>query len=247
MTTSGKRWFLIIDAAVLIAAAIVGVYQLGVTSGVMILTILATGVIGFLVVKVWADGKTRVIFRFYVAANEILVGGDKSRYHFEIAEVINTGEKIVKWMPDAPPLTRFALGALYHSIGDYSAAAGHLSLAAEEEVLKESPHMSPSRQLRRYVRRLRVIQRRPRRAAKILAAIASLELMHKERAARLLAESQQQLRRLVEIHDGELSEQMRGDSSDLPKWTRSSLKSMPAPPPISDVLNDVYPEDIKPS
>ena len=54
-------------------------------------------------------------------------------------------------MPDAPPLSRFALGALYYSIGDHNAAVEQLGFAAEEEVLKESRHATPSRQLRRYV------------------------------------------------------------------------------------------------
>ena len=38
-----------------------------------------------LALKIRANRKTKVIFRFYVAANEILVDGDSGRYHFEIA------------------------------------------------------------------------------------------------------------------------------------------------------------------
>jgi hypothetical protein len=150
-------------------------------------------------------------------------------------------------MPDAPPLSRFALGALYYSIDDHNAAAEQLGFAAEEEVLKESRHLAPSRQLRRYVSRLRRIERRPKRYAKINAAIASLERMHKERAARLLAESQQHLKRLVEAHESERSEQIRAPRRDLPISSGRSLKSITAPPTISEVLNDVYQEEPKAS
>ena len=101
-----------------------------------------------------------------------LIDDERGRYHFEIAEVIKTGEKVVRSMPDAPPLSRFALGALYYSIGDHNGAVEQLGFAAEEEVLKESRHVSPSRQLRRYVQQtatdrtpaeaLRKIKRRDR-------------------------------------------------------------------------------------
>ena len=117
----------------------------------------------------------------------------------------------------------------------------------EEELLKESSHMSPSRQLRRYVRRLRKIERRPKRWAKVNAAIASLEVMHQERGARLLAESQQQLKRIVEAYDGEMSEQIRSPRRDLAISTTRSLKSITAPRPISEVLNDIYQEEPKAS
>lgn len=175
----------------------------------------------FFVVRIRANRKTKVIFSFYLAANEILVDAEGSRYRFEIADVIKTGEKVVRSMPDAPPLARFTLGALCYSVGNHSCAAEQLAMAAEEEVLKESEHASPSPQLRRYVKKLRKIERRPKRYAKLNAAIASLERMHQERAGRLLAESQNHLRRLVE-------------SADLP------LKSITAAPTISEVLNEVY-------
>jgi len=150
-------------------------------------------------------------------------------------------------MPDSPPLTRFALGALYYSIGDHNAAVEQLGFAAEEEVLKESRHLLPSRQLRRYVDRLRRLERRPKRWARTNAAIASLERMHQERGARLLAESQQQLKRMVEAYEGEMSEQLRSPRRDLAISTTRSLKSITAPPPISEVLNDIYQEEPKAS
>jgi len=243
VTPNRKRIAIRLGAGVVIVAAIVGALVM-----VRAMPIIAVGFValGFLVVlafRIRANRKTKVIFGFYVAANEILVDGDKSRYHFEIAQVIKTGERIVRSMPDSPPLSRFALGALYYSIGDHNAAVEQLGFAAEEEVLKESRHATPSRQLRRYVAKLRRIERRPKLYAKLNAAIASLERMHQERAARLLAESQQQLKRMVEAYEGEMSEQIRSPRKDLPISNSRSLKSITAPPTISEVLNEVYQED----
>lgn len=243
MTASQRIWAIRLGACVIIVAVIVGVLEVVRDAPVIIVGLIALGLLVLMALKVRANRKTKVIFGFYVAANEILVDGDRSRYHFEIAEVIKTGQKVVKSMPDAPPLSRFALGALYYSIGDHNAAVEQLGFAAEEEVLKESRHVSPSRQLRRYVGKLRRIERRPRRYAKINAAIASLERMHQERGARLLAESQQQLKRMVEAYENEMSEENRSPRRDLPISSGRSLKSITAPPTISEVLNDVYQED----
>jgi hypothetical protein len=247
MTRSHKKLVIRIGAGVVVIAAMVGVWEIVRDVPLALVAFAGVGLLVFLALKIRASRKTKVIFGFYVAANEILVDGDGSRYHFEIAEVIRTGEKVVRSMPDAPPLSRFALGALYYSVGDHNAAAEHLSLAAEETVLKDSQHVSPSRQLRRYVAKLRKIERRPRRWAKTNAAIASLERMHQERAARLLAESQQHLKRMVEAYEGGLSEQMRAPRKDLAISTTRSLKSITAPPPISEVLEDIYQEEHKAS
>lgn len=247
MTVTQKKWTIrIVGAAIIIAGAITALAVVR-RVPIILVALIGLGVLVVLILKIRASRKTKVIFGFYMAANEILIDGDKSRYHFEITKVIKTGERIVRSMPDAPPLSRFALGALYHSIGDYNAAAEQLGFAAEEEVLKESRHVLPSRQLRRYVERLRRIERRPKRWAKTNAAIASLERMHQERAARLLAESQQQLKRMVEAYEGEMSEQLRSPRRDLAISTTRSLKSITAPPPISEVLQDIYQEERKTS
>ena len=71
--------------------------------------------------------------------------------------------------------------------------------------------------------------------------------MHQERAARLLAESQQQLKRIVEAYEDEMAEQIRSPRRDLAISTTRSLKSITAPPPISEVLNDIYQEEPKAS
>ena len=243
MTATQNKWTIrIVGAAIIIAGAITALAVVR-RVPIILVAVIGLGVLVVLILKIRSNRKTKVIFGFYVTTNEILIDGERSRYHFEIAEVIKSGEKVVRSMPDAPPLSRFALGALYYSTGDHNAAVEQLGLAAEEEVLKESHHVSPSRQLRRYVRRLRQIERRPKRYAKINAAIASLERMHQERAARLLAESQQQLKRMVEAYESEMSEEIRSPRRDLPISNRRSLKSITAPPTISEVLNDIYQEE----
>jgi hypothetical protein len=246
MTASHKN-LAVIGAGLFVVALIIGVWEMVRVTPVVIVGVVAGGLLVLLAFRIRTNRKTKVIFGFYVAANEILLDGERSRYHFEIAEVIKTGERVVRSMPDSPPLTRFALGALYHSIGEHNAAVEQLGFAAEEEVLKESRHVLPSRPLRRYVDRLRKIERRPRRWKKTNAAIASLERMHQERAARLLAESQQQLKRMVETFEGEMAERMRSPRRDLVISTSRSLKSITAPPPISEVLNDIYQEEPKAS
>ena len=247
MTTTQRKWTIRIGGAAIVIACAIAAFEVVRKTPIILVALVALGLLAAVVLKVRANRKTKVIFGFYVAANEILIDGDKSRYHFEITEVIKTGEKVVRSMPDAPPLSRFALGALYYSIGDHNAAVEQLGFAAEEEVLKESRHLTPSRQLRRYVAKLRRIERRPKRHAKLNAAIVSLERMHQERAARLLAESQQQLKRMVEAHEGEMSEQIRSPRKDLPIHSSRSLKSINAPPTISEVLNEVYQEEPKAS
>jgi hypothetical protein len=236
-----------LGTGVIVVAAIVGVWKVVHASPVFIVGLVVIALLVLVALRVRANLKTRMIFGFYVRANEILVDGERGRYHFEIAEVIRTGEKVARSMPDAPPLSRFALGALYSSIGDHNSAAEQLGFAAEEELLKESRHIRPSRQLRRYVNKLRKIERRPRRSGKINRAIASLEVIHQERGARFLAESQQQLKRLVEAYEDEMSEQIRSPRKDLAISSSRSLKSISAPPPISEVLNDIYQEEPKAS
>ena len=229
--------------AILVVA---GLKFVGIAS-VFIVSVVGGGLLVFVFVKSRQRRKTEGILGFYVVANEILADEERSRYRFEIAEAIKTGERVVSSMPDPPPLSSFALGALYHSIGDQNGAVQNLALAAEEELLKESPHVAPSRQLRRYVRRLRQIERRPERWSKINAAISSLERMHRERGAHLLADNQVQLRRLVEAYEGEKSQQLTPAPTGVRISPERTLRSIKSPRPISEVLNDVYQEDRKTS
>jgi hypothetical protein len=225
---------------------VVGLKFVGIAS-VFIVCVVGGGLLTFVVIKGRQRRKTEVILGFYVVANEILVDEERRRYRFEISEAIKTGERVVSSMPDPPPLSSFTLGALYHSIGDQNGAVQNLALAAEEELLKESPHIAPSRQLRRYVRRLRQIERRPERWPKVNAAISSLERMHRERGAYLLADNQVQLKRLVEAYEGEKSQQLVPAQTGVRISPERTLRSIKSPRPISEVLNDVYQEDRKTS
>src|ERR1700704_3137519 len=131
MTPSQKKWAARLGAGVVIVAAIVGVGKVVLAVPVILVGFALVGLLVFLAFKIRANRRTKVIFGFYVAANEILVDGERSRYRFEIAQVIKAGEKVVRSMPDAPPLSRFALGALHYSVGDHNAAVEQLSFAAE--------------------------------------------------------------------------------------------------------------------
>lgn len=225
-------------------------WRLAGVAPMLLLCAVGVGVLMLLAIKRARDRKTEVIFSFYVTADEILGDAGSRRYRFEIAEAIKKGEAVVHMLPDPPPLSSFALGALYHTIGDHNGAIGHLALAAEEEMLKDSPHVSPSRQLRRYVKRLRQIERKPERWSKISAAMRNLESMHRARGAQLLAENQAQLKRLVAAFDTQMSEQaIQSGASRTPvtNFTGRSFKSITPPPPISEVLNDVYQEERKSS
>ena len=230
--------------ALLAILAVVGLKLVGVLPVVLVCAA-GAGLLVFVAIKGRQRRKTEVIFSFYIAANEILDDEERRRYRFEVAEAIKMGEKVVSSMPDPPPLSSFSLGALYHSIGNQNGAVQNLALAAEEELLKESPHVAPSRQLRRYVRRLRQIERRPERWPKINAAIRSLERMHREQAAHLLAHNQVQLKRLVEAYEGEKSQQLAPAPTGVRISLERPLRSIKSPRPISEVLNDVYQEDQK--
>jgi len=240
-----KRKLVLGMAALIIVVSLVvlfGLKSIG-FAPVIIVSLVGMSVLVVLGVKRWQRRQTEVIFGFYVIADEIL-GDDerRRRYHFEIAEAIKAGEKVVSSMPDPPPLSSFALGALYDSVGNQNGAVQHLALAAEEEVLKDSPHVPPSRGLRRYVKRVRQIERRPERWPKLDAAIRNLERMHHERAAHLLAQNQVQLKRLVEAYEGGNPQQMASAPTGIRISSSRPLRSVKSPPPISEVLNDIYQE-----
>ncbi len=244
--TIGARAFALIVATLLLAT----MWRFAGLRAAIFICVFGVGMLVLLAIKRAGKRKTETIFGFYVTADEIIGANGSSRYRFEIADAIKTGEGVVRMLPDPPPLSSFALGALYHSIGDHNGAIGHLALAAEEELLKESPHVSPSRQLRRYVRRLRQIERRPERWPKIIAAIRSLEIVRRDRAAQLLAENQIHLKRLVEAFDNKMSDDAAQSSlsrTPMTSFAGRSFKSITPPPPISEVLNDVYQEEQKPS
>ena len=239
LTSSRKGMVVTIAVAAALAAG--ALIVIGVTP-IVIGSILLAGVL--IVLAVWRATRrdTEVIFAFYVAADEVLRDSERKRYRFEVADVIQAGEKVVRSFPDPPPLGTFALGALYNLIDDHNAVVEYLGIAAEEEVLKDSTHASPSRRLRRYVKRLRQIERFPERWPKLIAAITNLERLHQERGARMLASSQQYLKKMIEAYENgsPASPPLRLPVSN---FASRSLRSINPPPPISEVLNDVYQEE----
>ena len=238
---SPSKRFLISATVIVVAAATVILFLTGVTP-VVIGSLLAVGLLIIFAARRAVKNDTESVFAFYVAADEVLRESDSKRYRFEIADVINVGEKIVRSYPDPPSLGTFAIGALYSLIEDHNGVVENLGIAAEEEVLKDSEHASPSRKLRRYVKRLRQIERFPNRWPRLHEAIFNLERLHQERGARMLASSQQQLKKMIEAYES-------GDLSSKPprllesNFASRSLRSINPPPPISEVLSDVYQEE----
>lgn len=152
------------------------------------------GVLTFFIWKVFSSERrndTRRIFEFYLSANEILRNDERRWYGFEIQDTIARGESIVKSTMTAPPLVHFALGALYHKLGDHSSAAKHLAVVVENP--DEIKIIFPTSELRDYVRVLRKIERAPAEAPLTSAAIRSLERARKNRASVLLDESRAQI------------------------------------------------------
>ncbi|HEY0763954.1 MAG TPA: hypothetical protein VGD61_16385 [Pyrinomonadaceae bacterium] len=185
------------------------------------------------------------IFDFYVAADAILREEERRWYGFEIAEVIEHGESLLEVMPDPPPLSYYALGALYQRLGNNEAALEYLSRLDEDEHCDETHRTSPSPQLRRYVSLLRRIEYQPSTAPQTLSSIRSLERARQRNAAKMLCycreivETQRTLKE--ETHAPEPVETRAEVSfnSTLP------LGEMAAPPPISKVLHDVYQDETR--
>lgn len=132
---------------------------------------------------------TREVFEFYLSANDVLRDDERRWFGFEIQEVITNGEIILQRMSGAPPLVYFALGALYHKIGNYKAAANHLSYVLENESSDESQYVYATPELKNYVKILRKIEREPAEAPLMSAAVRALERTRRNRGRTLLDES----------------------------------------------------------
>ena len=184
--------------------------------------------------------ETERIFEFYIAADEVLRDEGRQWYGFEIVEIIDAGERVVLSLVDPPPLTRFTLGALYHRVGDFESAVEHLKWLNEDSLADEVRHTTPSPQLRRYVEALRSIERDPAAAPQTLAAVRNLERARRKRAAEMLVESSQRLASTRET----AAAATPVASSERPKNDGTGIGKPPnlitAPPPISEVLRDVY-------
>lgn len=185
------------------------------------------------------------VFDFYIAAHEVLRDDDKRWYGFEIDAVIKDGEGVLHMMSDPPPLVYFSLGALYQRAGDHEAAADHLAYVVESEGGDEGRRLSASPELRRYVQVLRRLEREPAEAPLTMAAMRGLERLRRSRAADLLAASRAQLAG----HDHAAAAPRLKDATHHAKETPAALSAVPsaptAPPPIADVLRDVYEEEKK--
>ncbi|MCA1817939.1 MAG: hypothetical protein LC746_16385 [Acidobacteria bacterium] len=200
--------------------------------------------------------ETRRVFEFYLAAHEILRDDGRRWFGFEINEVISNGEAVLHAMTDAPPLVHYALGALYLRAGDYSAAAEHLSYVCEDEHADESRLTSPSSELRRYVSILRRLEREPADGPLTIAAVRSLERARAAQAAALLADARAKADaphapQLVQPRAAEertASARFDHAATKLPRADADeSAHAAPptVPPPIAEVLRDLYEEEKK--
>jgi len=185
------------------------------------------------------------MFDFYIAADAILRDEERRWYGFEIAEVIEHGESLLEIMPDPPPLNYYALGALYHRLGNHKASVDYLSRVTEDEHGDETHRTEPSPQLRRYVMMLRRIEYHPASAPQTLAAIRGLERARQRNAAKLLVES----RAVVEIEKSKVeSEPKVAEAPEEMSFAASlPLSAITPPPPISKVLHDVYQDETRAS
>ena len=186
------------------------------------------------------------IFEFYVAADAILREEERRWYGFEIAEVIEDGESLLEIMPDPPPLSYYALGALYQRLGNHQATVEYLSRLSDDESYDETHRTAPSAQLRRYVMMLRRIEYHPSSAPQTLAAFRSLERARQRHAGRLLIES----RSLLEAEKVKAQPDKQSQEATQREVTFSAslpLGEITAPPPISKVLHDVYQDETRAS
>jgi hypothetical protein len=189
------------------------------------------------------------IFDFYISANEVLRDDEKRWYGFELHHVIAEGERVLLLMADPPPLVHFTLGSLYQRAGDHEAAAEHLAYVLEDERGDESSRLAPSPELRRYVEVLRRVEREPTEAPQTMAAIRSLERARRTRAAEMLAEAR------ARLGERPAPATLRPPAAAAPREEaglraldgRKPAAAAPptAPPPIAEVLRDLYEEEKK--
>lgn len=191
------------------------------------------------------------IFDFYISANEVLRDDEKRWYGFEIDAVIKEGEGVLQMMSDPPPLVHFALGALYGRAGEDEASAEHLAYVVESDQGDEGRRLAASPELRRYVQVLRRLEREPAEAPLTMAAIRTLERLRRTRAEGLLEESRARLQGAAHRLPAATNTQRETLGAGLTPvaGTRSQPTLAPetrsVPPPISEVLRDVYEEEKK--
>ena len=188
------------------------------------------------------------IFDFYISAGEVLRDDEKRWYGFEIDAVIREGEGVLVMMADPPPLVYYALGALYNRAGDHEAAVEHLSCVVGGEQGDERLRVSASPELRRYVQVLRRLEREPAEAPLTMAAMRTLERQRRTRAAALLEESRAALKGSQAAPHLSAAPK-EGGAGPAPVSAVARHSASPAapnaPPPISEVLRDVWDEEEK--
>lgn len=194
--------------------------------------------------------ETRFIFEFYISANDILRNEERRWFGFEITEVIDNGERVLHMMTDPPPLVYFTLGVLYHQVGDHQTAVEHLSYIIENDLSDERHRNSPSPELRRYVRILRELEREPGEAPQTIAAIRSLERTRRNFGAALLEASRKRVNIIPTLTwSGRTPAPASGQTTDVDAGpdalAGSSQHKFAPPPPIADVLRDVYDDEKK--
>ena len=245
MTTKGR------EAAQRLLAIIIIIAMLGVM-GIPFSVLIFFATITFFIwraVQHTEHQETGRIFEFYIAANDVLRDEERHWFGFEIAEVIEHGERVLHSMQDPPPLIYFALGALYHKAGDHEAAAEHLSYIVENDLSNERHRYAPSQELRRYVHILRKLEREPSVAPQTMAAIRSLDRARHNRAAFMLAESRERLNVIptmgqTPVKNISFKEAAHDEQSAKPENARRQTTLAP-PPPIAEVLRDLYEEEKK--
>lgn len=183
------------------------------------------------------------VFEFYTAADAILREDERRWYGFEIAEVIEHGESLLETMPDPPPLSYFALGALYQRLGNHEAAVQYLSRLTEDDLYDETHRVAPSPQLRRYVMMLRRLELHPSAEPQTLAAIRSLERARQRSASKMLNESRGVVEAQAAALAAKTAETSVQETKENPFPASAPLSSISAPPPITAVLRDVYQEE----
>jgi hypothetical protein len=241
------------DAAQKLLAIIVIIAMLGVM-GIPFSVIIFFATVTFFIwraVQHTEHQETGRIFEFYIAAHDVIRDEERHWFGFEIAEVIERGERLLHSMTDPPPLVYFALGALYYKAGDHEAAAEHLSYIVENDLSDERHRLTPTPELRRYVQILRKLEREPAVAPQTMAAIRGLDRARHNRAAFMLAESRERLNVISTLNPAptgdDASYRVSAVENDPATKNESPRRqgSHTAPPPIAEVLRDLYEEEKK--
>jgi hypothetical protein len=196
-------------------------------SGVIILMLYAVGfpmfllfflgIVIFFFYKIFGGqqkqlGGTHEIFEFFLNANDILRDDERNWFGFEIQEIIQRGERILRAMPDPPPLLYFTLGSLYNKVGNHKAAIEYLAYISENETSDEKNRSVASPELRHYVQILRKIEQNPAEAPKMSAAVRALERARRNRVTSILENSRKEMWLLEEKRQSLLESKSNDDN-----------------------------------